>query len=54
MLHRDNIQYNYLMDVVLDYSSLSTTLKDPKKAVTKRVDKARKDFIEELFRLLVM
>ena len=42
------------MDIVLDDSSISDTLKDPKKATTKRIDKARKEFIEELFRLLVM
>lgn len=42
------------MDIVLDDSNIDAALKDPKKATTIRVDKARKEFIESLFRLLVM
>ena len=42
------------MDIVLDDRNINNTLKDPKKAITKRVDKARKEYIEEIFRLLVM
>ena len=42
-----------MMDIVLD-GDVDEALKDPKKPSTKRVDKARKDFVELLFRLLVM
>ena len=42
------------MDIVLDDARINATLKNPKKAVTKKVDRARKKFIESIFRLLVM
>ena len=42
------------MDIVPDDHDIDTTLKAPRKAKTKRVDKARKEFIEDIFRLLVM
>ena len=54
MLRQNNVDYEYLMDIVLDDGNLNEPLKNPKNAKTKKVDKARKTFIESLFRLLVM
>ena len=42
------------MDIVLDDSNIDKSLKDPKKLKTIRIDKARKEFIVDLFRLLEM
>ena len=40
------------MDIVLDDGRIDPTLKNPKNAKTKKVDAARKNFIESLYRQL--
>ena len=40
------------MDIVLDDSKADPSIKEPRNAKTKRVDKITKEFIETLFRLL--
>ena len=43
-----------MIDIVLDGDHIKPTPKDTKDPVTKKVDRARKLFIEGIFRLLEM
>ena len=54
VLRRNGVMYPKLTVVVLDGDHIKPSLKDYKKAETKIIDRARKEFIEEIFRLLVM
>ena len=54
VLRQNGILYPRLIDVVLDGDHIAPSLKDHKKPETRIVDRERKIFIEEIFRLLVM
>ena len=54
VLRRNGVLHPKLTEVVLDGDQIKPSLKDHKKAETKIIDRARKEFIEEIFRLLVM
>ena len=53
-LRRNKISYPRLIDIVLDGDYISPKLQDPKNAETRKIDRARKLFIEGLFRLQEM
>ena len=54
LLERKGIKYHRLIDIVLDGDYIEPSLKNHKSAKTKYIDKARKQYIENIFRLLVM
>ena len=54
VLRRNGVLHPKLTEVVLDGDHIMPSLKDHRKAETKIIDRARKEFIEEIFRLLVM
>ena len=54
VLRRNGVLYPKLTEIVLDGDHIQPSLKDHKRAEAKIIDRARKEFIEEIFRLLVM
>ena len=54
VIRQNGVLYPRLIDIVLDRDHIKPSLKDHKKPETKKIDKERKTFIEEIFRLLVM
>ena len=54
VLRQNGVLYPKLADIVLDGDHIKISLKDHTKPETKQIDRARKEFIEEIFRLLVM
>ena len=54
VLRQNGVLYPRLVDIVLDGDHIKPSLKDHKRAETKKIDRERKQFIEEIFRLLVM
>ena len=54
VLRRNGVLYPKLTEIVLDGDHIKPSLKDHKRAEAKIIDRARKEFIEEIFRLLVM
>ena len=54
VLRQNGVLYPRLIDIVLDGDHIKPSLKDHEKAETKIIDRERKQFIETIFRLLVM
>ena len=54
VLRQNGVLYPRLIDIVLDGDHIKPSLKDHRRPETKKIDKERKMFIEEIFRLCVM